>query len=307
MNRRGLIHTAGAGALCLAATLSVSACSVPSFERAGMDIGISAGLGDGSKVGMGVGSYTTTWTVGSCHRFDQLIETDPVYDSDTAPAVSCRTAHQSETFAVQPITGAAARQSERPGPEWLQTALAGACGTKALDAFLGEQAGDSVADVTVLKIVPSVPEWAAGVRKVRCDALIGPRTSQGVASISTSLRGVIATAAGNRFRTCQLGAVKLACDGLHTAELVNPPVKFTAAELAEGPQYALRKVTDACAASVAAYIGAPLDQRTDLKLYPELPGDLPHPDGTVGRCWVGPADGLSTTGSVRRTGTGKVS
>jgi Septum formation len=307
MIRRRLALAAGAGALCAATVLSASACSVPSFDRVGKDIGVSAGLGDGSRVGMGVGSYTTTWTVGSCHRLDQLIETDPVYNSDTSPAVSCRSPHESETFAVEPVSGAVARPAERPSPEWLQSALAGSCSAKALAQFLGAQATDASEDIAVLRIVPSVPEWAAGVRKVRCDALVGPRTAQSVASVSRSLRGILATAAGDRFRTCRLGGVELACNGLHTAELVGPQVKFTAAELAKGPGYALKKVAKACQADVAAYVGAPLDQRPDLKLYPEPPGVPPQTDSTVGSCWVGSATGLSTTGSVRRTGPGKVS
>jgi hypothetical protein len=273
------------------AVMAVSGCSVPAFEH----------------VGMGVGTYTTTWTIGSCHRLDQLVETDPMFSSDTSPAVSCASPHESETFAVVPITGAVARQAQRPSPLWLETALRTACSWQQMGAFLGDQTPDITRDIVVLQIVPSVPEWRAGVRRVRCDALIGPRTAESVASISRTLRGIVLTPAATRFRVCRLGYDEVPCDGLHTAELVYPYVKFTDADLAESQAVKLAKVTQACQAEVAAYIGAPLARRPDLELEPELPGDYPHTDSRVGHCWVGPANGLSATGSVRRTGIGKVS
>lgn len=302
MTARRSVLRARAGALALAAVVAAGAsgCSVPSIQRVGLGMGLS-------RVGMGAGSYKTTWTVGSCHRLDQLTETDPVYNSDTSPAVPCTGPHESETFAVVPITGAVARPASRPSPEWLQSALAGACSPQMLAGFLGEQNVDAPDDVSVLQIVPSVPEWRAGVRKVRCDVLVGPRTTESVASVTRSLAGILTTTAGARFRTCRLGGIDLPCDGLHTEELVNPPVAFTDAELAKGQAYAIAKVAKACDAEIAAYVGAPLAERPDLKLFPEQPGDPQNSAGQAGRCWVGPADGLSITGSVRRTGTGKVS
>jgi hypothetical protein len=255
-------------------------------------------------VGMGVGSYTTTWTIGSCHRLDQLVETDPVYASDTSPAVPCTSPHESETYADVPITGPVARQTERPSPLWLESALRGACDWGAMADFLGDEPPDVTRDIVVLQIVPSVPEWRAGVRRVRCDALIGPRTTESVATISQSLRGIVRTPAAARFRVCRLGDTELSCDGLHTAELVYPYVKFTDAELTRDHAYKLDKVRRACVGLVAAYLGMPLDRRADLSLQPELPGDYPSPDSRVGHCWVGPKSGLPTTGSVRRTGTG---
>ena len=280
--RRSAIPVLGLGALCM------SVLSVPDLEH----------------VGMGVGSYTTTWKVGSCHRLDRLEETDPVYASDTSPAVPCTSPHQSETYADVPITGAVARQAERPSPLWLETALRGACDWGAMAGFLGDEPPDITHDIVVLQIVPSVPEWRAGVRRVRCDALIGPRTTESVATISRSLRGIVRTPAAARFRVCRLGFTQLACDGLHTAELVYPYVKFTDAELARGHAYKLAKVRRACVGLVAAYLGAPLAGRADLALQPELPGDYPNLDSRVGHCWVGSKNGLPTTGSVRRAGSG---
>lgn len=257
---------------------------------------------------MGVGSYTTTWTVGSCHRLDQLSETDPVYNSDTSPAVSCGTSHESETFAVLPIGGAVAKVAQRPSPEVLDAALNGVCSSELLATFLGQESIDALDNVSVVQFVPSVPEWRAGVRKVRCDALVGPRTTQAVAAVTRSLRGILTTAAGARFRTCRLGDVEVPCDGLHSAELVDPAVPFNGAELARGQAYEMSKVLDVCNAAVAAYVGVPLAERPDLKLYPQLPGEPPDAGSTVGECWVGSASGLSTAGSVRRTGgSGKVS
>jgi hypothetical protein len=274
--------------LCVAAALAASGCSLPALEQ----------------VGMGVGSYTTIWSVGSCHRLDELVETDPMFASDTSPEVPCTSAHESETYAVEPITGAVARSAQRPSPLWLESALGGVCSWQAMGEFLGQQPPDIVRDIVVLQVVPSVPEWRAGVRTVRCDALIGPRTTQSVASISRSLRGLLRTPGATRFRVCRLGYVEVGCDELHTSELVYPYVKFTDAELARGHAYQLAKVIGACRVEAAAYVGVPLARRPDLRLDPELPRDYPHPDGRAGFCWLTTANGLADTGSVRRTGDG---
>jgi hypothetical protein len=254
-------------------------------------------------VGMGVGSYTTTWALGSCHRLDQLAESDAMYASDTSPAVPCTKPHQSETFAVAPITGPLARQADRPSPVWMESALRDACDWGKMAHYLGDETPDITRDIVVLQIFPSVPEWHAGVRRVRCDALIGPRTSESVATISQSLRGIVRTPAA-RFRVCRLGFTEVPCDGLHTAELVYPYVKFTGKELAQNRIYKLNKVKEACQSEVAAYVGVPLASRPDLKLEPELPGDYPHADSLVGHCWVAPANEQSLSGTVRRSGAG---
>ncbi len=272
--------------ICAASTVALSGCSLPPLEH----------------VGMGVGSYRTTWTVGSCHRLDQPVETDPMFASDTSPAVPCTSPHQSETFADAPITGAVARPAQRPSPLWLESALTGACSWQRMGDYLGDQAPDITQDVVVLQIVPSVDEWKAGVREVRCDALIGPRTSASVATISQSLRGIVRTPAAARFRVCRLGDDHVPCDGLHNTELVYPYIPFTDAQLAADYGTKLARMTAACKAEVAAYVGAPLARRPDLVLRPELPGDYPDTDSRAGRCWVAPASGMSVTGSVRRTG-----
>lgn len=281
--RRAALPTLGIGAIAL------TVLSAPDLQH----------------IGMGVGTYTTTWTVGSCHRLDQLVETDPVYVSDTSPAVPCTSPHQSETFADVPITGPIARQAERPSPLWIESALRGACDWGKMADYLGDEPPDITRDIVVLQILPSAPEWRDGVRRIRCDALIGPRTTESVATISRSLRGIVRTAAAARFRVCRLGDTETTCDGLHTAELVYPYVKFTDAELKRDRAYALAKVRRACAGLVAAYIGAPLSKRPDLVLQPELPGDYPNTDSRVGHCWVAPARDVPVTGSVRRTGVGR--
>lgn len=274
-------------ALWIASTLAVSGCSLPALDH----------------VGMGVGGYTTTWTPGSCHRLDQPVETDPMFASDTSPAVPCTGPHESETFADVPITGAVARSARRPSPLWLESALSGACSWQRMADYLGDQTPDITQDISVLQIIPSVPEWNAGVREVRCDALIGPRTTAPVASISQSLRGIVGGPAAVRFRVCRLAYDRVPCNGLHNAELVYPYVPFTDAQLARDHAFKLDRVLAACEAEVAAYIGAPLSRRPDLILQPELPGDYPYADSRAGRCWVAPASGLPVTGSVRRTGT----
>ena len=287
---------AAATAVAALTAAAAAALAVAGFASQGLE-----------NVGMGVGSFTTVWTAGSCHRLDQLVETDPMFASDTSPAVPCTSAHQSETYVTEPITGAVAAQAERPSPQWLQSAVRGACGQHGLGAFFGEQPPDVVRDISVLRIVPSVTEWRAGVRRVRCDALIGPRDTQSIATISTSLKGIEQTAA-DRFRVCRLGFDEVSCSALHQAELVNPAIRFTNAELKRDHAYQLAKVRSQCQAEVAAYLGASLSSRTDIVLKPELPGDYPHTDSRVGHCWIGPADpGRTITGSLRRAKDGRPS
>jgi putative regulator of septum formation len=253
-------------------------------------------------VGLGVGSLKTVWTVGSCHRLDQYVETDKLYDSDTSPSVPCTTAHQSETFAVVPINGAAAEQRERPSVNWLAQQFAADCTTQLLARHLGQDAQDALRNIVVFPVVPSAAEWRGGTRRLRCDALIGPRGLDAVASISQGLKGILRTPAGARFRTCRLGYTDVSCDSLHTAELVYPDVPFNQSELARGHGYAIGKVTVACKREVASYVGAPLAERPDLVAEPEAPGDYPYPDSKVGFCWAATQSGAMVVGSVRRAG-----
>lgn len=184
------------------AALTVSGCALPGLQH----------------VGMGVGSYRTTWTVGACHKLDQYVESDQMFASDTTPPVPCTSPHQSETYAVVPITGVVADQAQRPTPDWLDAALRGDCSWSQMEDYLGGGAAGAQRDVTVLQIVPSENEWRDGVRKVRCDALVGPRTPSSIATISQSLKGIMLTPAGARFRDCPLGNTETSCDGLHTTE-----------------------------------------------------------------------------------------
>jgi hypothetical protein len=254
--------------------------------------------------GLGAGPLTTTWEVGSCHRLDQPEETDPVFLSDTSPAVSCTAPHQSETFAVLPLTGPAAAAKERPSPEILQRDLRGACGWAAMGDWLGEQKPDIIRDISVQQYVPSVAEWRAGVREIRCDALIGPRTTWRIAAISRSLKGIVLTPDAARFRVCQIGYVEVTCDRPHQSELAYPYIRFTDAELkADDHKEMLAKVQKACAGVVTAYLGEPIAKLTGYTFTPELPGDNIHPDSRVGHCWISiAATGHLATGSVRRAG-----
>ena len=264
--------------------------------------GCSASVASWRNVGMGTGDFTTTWTIGSCHRLDQLEETDPMFPSDTSPAVPCDSSHESETYAVVPITGAIAAQPQRPSPLWLQQTLAGACSWNAMVAYLGGQSLDALQNVQVLQITPSVPEWERGVRKVRCDALIGPRTSAGVNSVSRPLRGILRQPAGDEFRVCRFDGQEIGCDRPHDAELINawtklraakPSRRTTAAETAE--------VLAFCRPKAQAFLGGPLAKHPRVVLYPGLPPQSPAA-GTMalGQCWLGDATrGRLWTGSLR--------
>lgn len=275
------------GAAVAASCTALAGCSAEPLELAGL----------------GVGPLRTTWDVGSCHRLEQLEETDPVFLSDTSPAVPCTEPHQSETFAVEPLTGPVAAAKERPSPEILQRALQGVCSWEAMGTWLGEQTPDIIRDISVLQYVPSVTEWKAGVRKIRCDALIGPRSTAGVAAISRSLAGIIRTPDAARFRVCRFGYVEVSCDQPHNAELAYPYIKFTDAALkANDRQAMLARIEKACAPIVAAYAGEPLAGLRGYTLDPELPADDMHPDSRVGHCWINAGSTRIVTGTVRRAG-----
>ena len=271
-------------AVAVAVSAAASGCSVESLRY----------------VGMGVGDYTTTWVTGSCHRLDQLEETDPVFPSDTSPPVPCDTSHESETYAVIPLTGQVAEQPRRPSPLWLERALNGACSWSALTAYLGAGPLDALRDVGVLQILPSEPEWERGVRLIRCDVLLGPRTSAGVASVSRPLRSILAGPDGDRFRVCRAAGQEVGCDQPHDAELINAWIKFTPAQLAAGTtRQQARKVLTFCQGYVGQYLGASPSKGSNIVLSAGLPQDPPNPGKRVGQCWLADAKGRAWTGSLR--------
>jgi hypothetical protein len=256
-------------------------------------------------VGMGVGTFTTDWDVGSCHRLDQPAQTDPMMLSDTSPAVPCQSEHQSETYAVVPITGAVAAPDERPSPLWLRHAVDGACKWSDLGAYLGATDVDIFRDIVPLQILPSADEWRAGIRQVRCDALVGPRTTASVASVAVPLKQILRHPAGARYRVCSFGDVEVTCDQPHNWELVYPYVKFTATELKADRKTKEAEVAAACAGRVTTYLGTALADRPDLVLYREPPpGDGPHAGAVSGFCWIGPKSKAKlATGTLRAMGS----
>jgi hypothetical protein len=271
-------------ALTVAVSAAASGCSVENLRY----------------VGMGVGDYTTTWVTGSCHRLDQPEQTDPVFPSDTSPPVPCDTPHESETYAVLPLTGQVAEQPRRPSPLWLERALNGACGWNALTDYLGARPIDALRDVGILQILPSEPEWEHGVRLIRCDVLLGPRTSAGVASVSRPLRSILAGPGGDRFRVCRAAGQEVGCDRTHDAELINAWIKFTPAQLsAATTRQETRKVFAFCEGYVARYLGAPPTKGSNIVLSAGLPQDPPNPGKQVGQCWLADAKGRAWTGSLR--------
>ena len=250
---------------------------------------------------MGVGDFATTWTIGSCHRLDQLEETDPVYPSDTSPAVPCDTPHESETYAVVPITGQAAAYPRRPSPVWLEHTLAGACSWSAMEAYTGSRQLDALQNLSILQILPSEPEWERGVREIRCDVLIGPRSSAYIASVSASMREIFAEPAGDRFRVCRAYGQQIGCDQPHDAELINTWITFTNAELAhETAKQETAEILAACLPVADAYLGAPLTAWRGLVLTAELPDTPADARMKAGRCWLGDVyPGREWTGSLR--------
>jgi hypothetical protein len=266
--------------------LLVSGCSVAQWQ----------------EVGMGVGDFTTTWTIGSCHRLDQPQETDPMFPSDTSPAVPCDSSHESETYAVVPITGALAAQPERPSPLWLQQALAGTCSWNAMLAYLGAQPIDALMNVSVLQVAPSEPEWQRGVRKLRCDALIGPRTSAGVSSVARPLHDILRVPAGDEFRVCQVYGQEVGCDRPHDSELINAWTKFRAGRASSRTKAVeTAQVLSFCRPKAQTFLGGKLTSRPGVALYAGVPQEALTPGSMVlGQCLLGDAhrDRL-WTGSLR--------
>ena len=256
---------------------------------------------DLSNVGMGIGDFTTTWTIGSCHRLDQLEQTDPLYPSDTSPAVPCDTSHESETYAVVPITGRSAAFPQRPNPVWLEHALAGACTWTRMSAYLGARQIDALQNISILQVLPSEPEWESGVRTIRCDVLIGPRSSAYIASTSLDLQGILAGPSGDRFRVCRAYGQQVGCDQPHDGELINAWFKFSNAELMHNTKMQeTAKIFAACRAKAAVYLGAPMSAWPDLVMSAELPDTPGDAVMKAGRCWLGDAhSGREWTGSLR--------
>jgi hypothetical protein len=251
-------------------------------------------------VGMGAGDFTTTWTIGSCHRLDQLEQTDPLYPSDTSPAVPCDQPHESETYAVVPITGRAAAYPQRPNPVWLEHTLAGACTWPAMTAYLGGRPIDALQNLSVLQVLPSEPEWARGVRKIRCDVLIGPRSSAYIASTSAPLHGILADPAGDRYRVCRAYGQQIGCDQPHDGELINAWIRFSNAELRhDTAKQQTAKILAACRAKAETYLGARPAAWGGLVLSAELPDTPATAAMKAGRCWLVDAhSGREWTGSL---------
>ena len=263
--------------------------------------GCSASAAEWSNVGMGVGDFTTTWTIGSCHRLDQLEQTDPLYPSDTSPAVPCDTSHESETYAVVPITGRPAAYPERPNPVWLEHALAGACTWSRMSAYLGVRQIDALQNISILQVLPSEPEWESGVRKIRCDVLIGPRSSADIASTLQPLREILAGPSGDRFRVCRAYGQQVGCDQPHDGELINAWFKFSDAELKHDTKMQeTAKIFAACRPKAAVYLGAPMSAWPGLVMSAELPDTPGDAVMKAGRCWLGDVrSGREWTGSLR--------
>ena len=251
-------------------------------------------------VGMGVGDYTTTWTVGSCHRLGQLEQTDPLYPSDTSPAVPCDSPHESETYAVVPITGRPAAYPQRPNPVWLEHTLAGACTWNAMSSYIGARQIDALQNLSVLQVLPSEPEWERGVRKIRCDVLIGPRSSANIASISAPLRGILAKPAGDQYRVCRAYGQQVGCNQPHDGELINAWIKFSNAELMHDTAKQQRaKILAACRTKAATYLGASPSAWGGLVLSAELPDTPGDAVMKAGRCWLADLhSGQEWTGSL---------
>ena len=276
--------------------LRLAACAVALTTL--LTSGCSAGAWQ--NVGMGVGDFTTTWTIGSCHRLDQLEQTDPLYPSDTSPAVPCDSPHESETYSVVPITGRAAAYPDRPNPVWLEHTLAGACSWNAMAAYIGARQIDALQNLSVLQILPSEPEWERGARKIRCDALIGPRSSAYIASISAPLHRILAESAGDRFRVCRAYGQQVGCDQPHEGELINAWIPFSTAELTrDTTKQETAKIIAACGPKAVTFLGAPLTAWHGLVLSAELPDTADDAAMKAGRCWLADAhSGREWTGSL---------
>ena len=225
-----------------------------------------------------------------------------MFPSDTSPAVPCDSSHESETYAVVPITGPVAAQPQRPSALWLQQALTGACGWSGMVAYLGGGPLDALRNLQILQIAPSESEWERGVRKLRCDVLIGPRSSAGVNSVTQPLHGVLRAPAGDPFRVCRADGQEIGCDQPHNAQLINAWMKFRAgAPSARTTAKETAEVLAFCRPKAQQFLGGPLAKRSRVALYAGLPPQAPVAGSTaLGQCWLGDvSSGRLWTGSLR--------
>lgn len=241
----------------------------------------------------------TSWQVGSCHQLEQPELLGPSVGSDTSLPVPCEQAHQSETFATASLTGAIAREAERPDPVQLRPLSAQLCSRDALNRYLGSGPYDGVTAIDVVVFFPTVAEWRAGMRTARCDALPQPVDGAAVPSISEPVHNVLDVADGARFRRCRVGDVETTCDRNHSREFIPPWLGFSRAQLAQGPQRVQAAGTAVCTAQAERYMGSALSEHPDLILEVDTPHGVADSESTIGSCWVGPAKQTTlVTGSV---------
>ncbi|HEY8986899.1 MAG TPA: septum formation family protein [Streptomyces sp.] len=258
-------------ALALGAWLGLSGC-VPGF-------------------GTGHGQGNTDWRTGSCHRLTDAIDLSLDVVSETSPSVTCSEEHSTETFGTRSVPARIARYRERPSPFLMAGAIRPLCGKDDLAAFMGAGDGEQLYGVQPFAFGPSRLEWNRGVRSVRCDAVLATDPGQPLAepTLSTSLKGILTTGYGARFRLCRVTDhagrhTRTGCDQPHSAESAG-----TAAPAPDG-----RTAQERCDRLAARYVGGPLPDRLVVRAEPAA--------AELG-CWIGPAEpDTLRTGSLHASG-----
>ena len=160
---------------------------------------------------------------GMCHAFATTQELRNW--SDVTPPVPCDRPHQAETYTTgyldfpeeYPVG------DQRPRPEALATLTSGLCTDVALAAHMGAGPLDEPWRFSTWAKVPTPDEWSRSARVYRCYAT--PATeSRTLPELSTPLRDVLRSPAGDRFRRCYTHDKAVPCDTPHVAEHIRSMV-----------------------------------------------------------------------------------
>lgn len=252
----------------------------------------SSGFAHGQPPASVVG--TSESVAGTCHQ-----DPDPqefVTLSDTSPAVSCTSPHQTETAFQVTLSGELAAQRSRPNPELLTPTYASACRNYyRIRRFLGAKAPDVYWGLDVIARFPSPKEWAGGIRVMDCDlyaeSVSGP-------TLSVELAGVLSRQDSAAFRLCRRGSERVNCAQPHDAEATSPNVILPAGPWPGAAMEAAEAVR-ACGPIVDAYLLGSVRSRLDLSIDPTplTAGQWARGDRSVD-CWIS-VSGSPVTGTVR--------
>jgi hypothetical protein len=163
---------------------------------------------------------------------------------------------------------------------------------------MGADVNDDNWGVTTLIKVPTVSEWAAGDRTLRCEAMAGTY-GPGPPVFTSSLRGILRRRDSARFRLCRRAEALVTCDQVHNEEGMSPNIVPPTGRW-PGTEAVTATGEAGCASIADRYLGAPLRSRPELSLAVDVPTQAQWDAGNRNvNCWLANMPGQYTTGTVR--------